>query len=236
MKPIIGILTCGFQEKKQFVTNTYIKAVRLSGGSPILIPALPPESEVEAYLTVCDGFLLPGGGDFTPFLFNEEPHTKIGETNLGLDVFQIHFTEEILKTKKPVLGICRGMQVMNAACGGTIYQDLSLQPGEVFLHMQTSQNRSDVSHQVSIKKGCLLYSIIGSSIFTNSFHHQSVHLLGNQVCSCGHTSDGTIEAIEIENHPFAVGVQWHPEAMFFTSAHMRKLFSVYINAATRNMP
>ena len=142
MKPVIGILSCGFDEKRQFVTDAYIKAIRLSEGIPVLIPALPPESGIEQYLDICDGFLLPGGGDFTPFLFNEAPHEKIGATNLGLDVFQIHFAEEALKTQKPILGICRGMQVINAACKGTIYQDLSLQPGRAFLHMQTSQTVS----------------------------------------------------------------------------------------------
>ena len=123
------------------------------------------------------------------------------------------------------------MQLINLAAGGTIYQDLSLQPGTPFLHTQTSQNRSDVSHQVFIEKESLLHTITGDSLYTNSFHHQSIHLTGENVIACAHTSDGTVEAIELIGHPFAVGVQWHPEAMFFHSSAMRKLFSCFVRKA-----
>ena len=178
MNPVIGILTCGMKDKQHFVPDSYVTAIRLSGGLPILIPVFPPNWDVTGILSLCDGFLLPGGGDFTPLLFDENPLPGIGETNLELDVFQIHFTEEILKLRKPLLGICRGMQLINLAAGGTIYQDLSLQPGTPFLHTQTSQNRSDVSHQVFIEKESLLHTITGDSLYTNSFHHQSIHLTG----------------------------------------------------------
>ena len=198
MKPVVGILCCGFDGKNQFVTDTYVRAVRISGGIPLLIPILPQDFPINSYLDICDGFLLPGGGDFTPFLFNEDPLPGVGQTNLSVDLFQIHFAEEILKRHLPVIGICRGMQVLNAACGGSIYQDLSCQPGD--------------------------------TLYTNSFHHQSVHLLGKNVHACAHTSDGTVEAIEIEGQPFALGVQWHPESMFFTSPCMRELFSLFVRS------
>lgn len=231
MKPIIGILTCGLKDKNHFIPDSYITAIRLSGGTPLVIPALPPDFDITSILEVCDGFLLPGGGDFTPLIWEEAPLHGIGETNLELDVFQIHFTEEIIKLQKPVLGICRGMQLINLAAGGTLYQDLSLQPGTPFLHMQTSQIRSDVSHQVFVEKESLLYTITKDSLYTNSFHHQSVHLTGENVSICARTSDGTVEAIEIDRHPFAIGVQWHPEVMFFHSPAMRKLFSKFIGIA-----
>lgn len=178
MKPVVGILCCGFDGKNQFVTDTYVRAVRISGGIPLLIPILPQDFPINSYLDICDGFLLPGGGDFTPFLFNEDPLPGVGQTNLSVDLFQIHFAEEILKRHLPVIGICRGMQVLNAACGGSIYQDLSCQPGDPFLHMQTSQNRSDMWHQIFIAKDSHLHELTGDTLYTNSFHHQSVHLLG----------------------------------------------------------
>lgn len=230
MKPVVGILSCGFDGRRQFVTDTYMKAILISGGYPVVIPILPPETPVDRYMEMCSGFLLPGGGDFTPLLFDEAPVSGVGETNLSVDLFQIHFAEEILKRKLPVIGICRGMQVLNAACGGTIYQDLSQQPGESFLHMQTSQSRGDMWHQIFIKEGTRLHQIAGDSIYTNSFHHQGIHLLGEGVMSCAHTSDGTIEAIEISNQPFALGVQWHPETMFFGSPCMRELFSIFVDS------
>ena len=111
MKPVVGILCCGFDGKNQFVTDTYVRAVRISGGIPLLIPILPQDFPINSYLDICDGFLLPGGGDFTPFLFNEDPLPGVGQTNLSVDLFQIHFAEEILKRHLPVIGICRGMQV-----------------------------------------------------------------------------------------------------------------------------
>lgn len=229
MKPVIGIVCCEVNGKQQLVTDTYIRAVRLSGGCPVLIPLLPPEFEVEDFLKICDGFLFPGGGDFSPLLFHEDPVPGIGETNLEVDVFQIRLAENVLAAKKPVLGICRGMQVMNAACGGSMYQDLL--PHSPIQHMQTTQNRSDVWHKVTVNKGSFLHSVTGDAIYTNSFHHQGVHAPGDGVIPCAFTSDGVVEAIEIKEHPFALGVQWHPEAMFFSSPCMRELFSAFIRAA-----
>lgn len=101
------------RRQNQFVTDTYVRAVRISGGIPLLIPILPQDFPINSYLDICDGFLLPGGGDFTPFLFNEDPLPGVGQTNLSVDLFQIHFAEEILKRHLPVIGICRGMQVLN---------------------------------------------------------------------------------------------------------------------------
>lgn len=231
MKPIIGIVCCGITQKQQFVTNAYINAVRLSGGYPVLLPLLPPEFEPEYFLETCNGFLFPGGIDFSPLLFDEDPVPGIEETNLDVDIFQIHLAELALAKQKPILGICRGMQVLSAACGGSIYQDLSLHTLSHIQHMQTSQNRSDVWHKVSVAEGSFLRAITGDTIYTNSFHHQSIHVPGTNVIPCAFTSDGIIEAIEIQGQPFALGIQWHPEAMFFSSSCMRELFSAFIRAA-----
>lgn len=228
MKPLIGILTCGYMEHRQFVTDSYIRAINLSGGLPVLIPALPPTSDLSSYLHLCDGFLLPGGGDLSPLLSNESFKEGIGAVCLNLDVFQIHFTEEILKTKKPLLGICRGMQILNVAFGGTLYQDMRYQPGNPSLHMQTSRQRSEPCHQVSVKPDTLLYHLTGPSLFTNSFHHQSIASVGQGLVVSGQTEDGTIEALEFPDAPFVLGVQWHPEAMFFSHPAMRKLFLHFV--------
>lgn len=234
MKPVIGILTCGYSEKRQFVTDAYIRAIRISGGIPFLIPALPPETDIAPYLFLCDGFLFPGGNDITPLLQDEAPANGIGATNLMFDVFQIRFAEEVLASEKPVFGICRGMQVLNEARGGSVYQDISLQPGSPMLHMQTSESRSDVSHKVTVKANTRLHSVTGDILYTNSYHHQSIQKLGKNMTASAYTSDGTVEALEMTGHPFAIGVQWHPEAMFFSSVRMRSLFSLFINACVKN--
>ena len=229
MKPVIGILTCGFMDRRQFVTDTYIRAVHLSGGTPLLIPALSPETDVSPWLELCQGFLLPGGGDISPLLFDEPLQEGIGTVNLCFDVFQIHFTEEILAAKKPLFGICRGMQILNAAMGGTLYQDMRYQPGSPSLHMQASEKRSEPCHRVAVRPGTLLHSLAGDSLFTNSFHHQSIAAVGQGLTVSGEAEDGTIEALELPGAPFVLGVQWHPETMFFSDSGMRNLFNVFVN-------
>lgn len=231
MKPKIGIIVCGLYENKQFVTNAYIQSVRYSGGLPFIIPLVKSNPAIDEYIQLCDGFLFCGGADITPLLFGQEPVNGIGETNISLDLFQIRLMKRILPTKKPVLAICRGIQILNVACGGTIYQDISLKPGDVLNHMQTSNSRKDISHKVTIEPDTLLHRITGSILYTNSFHHQTLNQLGHGIIASAHTSDGTVEAIEMPDHPFVLGVQWHPEAMYRTSSTMRDLFHAFIRAA-----
>ena len=126
MKSKIGIVVCGIYDNKQFVTNTYIQSIRYAGGLPLLIPLVKSNSAIDEYVKLCDGFLFCGGADITPLLFGQEPVNGLGETNIRLDIFQIRLMKKALESQKPILAICRGMQVLNVACGGTIYQDISL--------------------------------------------------------------------------------------------------------------
>ena len=125
MKTKIGIIICGLLDQKQYVSNAYIQAVKSAGGLPIVLPLVKSKTIIQEYVTLCDGFLFCGGGDITPLLFGQEPNYGIGATDITLDLFQIRLMKEILKAEKPVLAICRGMQIMNVACCGTIYQDLN---------------------------------------------------------------------------------------------------------------
>ena len=136
--------------------------------------------------------------------------------------------KKILASGKPVLAICRGMQVLSVACGGTIWQDMSLIPGDTLDHMQQSASRADVSHRIRTERGSLIRRCAGPSIFVNSFHHQSVNTPGKGVSVTARAPDGTIEAIEVQGHPFAAGVQWHPECMYRTSREMRALFQEFV--------
>lgn len=228
MKPIIGIVICGCLNKKQYVSNSYIRAVQYSGGLPFLIPLTRASIDLAVYTSFCDGFLFCGGDDINPLLFEEDPAFGIGSTDLNLDIFQIRLMEEILKTQKPILAICRGIQVLNVACEGSVCQDISMQTETAFNHMQTSVSRSDVSHLVSFTPGSRLYSLIGPQVYTNSYHHQTLGTIGKQLVVSGKTSDGTIESVEMPSHPFVIGVQWHPECMFRSSSHMRTLFHSFL--------
>lgn len=232
MKPKIGVIVCGFIENKQFVTNAYIQSVRYSGGIPLILPLIRSDQVLKEYAALCDGFLFCGGNDITPLLFGQEPQKGNGQTNISLDLFQIRLMKEVLKTNKPVFSICRGMQVFNVACGGTIFQDISLQPGNHLDHMQQSDTRSEVSHKVHVKPGTRLKKYVGSLLYVNSYHHQTLDRIGKNLQVSAVASDQTVEAIELPSHPFAIGVQWHPECMYRTSSDMRELFGSFILCAT----
>ena len=147
-KPKIGIVVCGFIDNRQFVTNAYIQSVRYSGGIPLILPLIRSDRILKEYLELCDGFLFCGGNDITPLLFGTRTQKWNGKTNITLDLFQIRLMKQLLRTEKPFLSICRGMQVFNVACGGSIYQDLSLRPGEHLDHMQQSFSRDEISHKI----------------------------------------------------------------------------------------
>lgn len=236
MKPKIGIVICGFVENKQFVSNAYIQSVKYSGGLPLILPLVRSNAAIEEYVSLCDGFLFCGGDDITPLLFGQEPRNGIGSTNITLDLFQIRLMKKILETTKPVFSICRGMQVFNVACGGTVLQDIALQPGTPLNHMQRSTSREDVSHKITTERGTKLRKYIGSCTFVNSFHHQTIGTLGKKLIPCAKASDHTIEAIEMPSHPFALGVQWHPESMYRTSEKMRHLFGEFILLSKLSSP
>lgn len=219
---IIGIVVCGIDQNRQFVTDAYISSIKHAGGLPILIPFVRSLSAIEQYVNLCDGFLFCGGGDISPLLFGQPPLTDIGSIDLKFDLFQIKFIRNVLKTRKPVLAICRGMQVLNVALGGTIFQDISN-------HMQLNTSRSDPSHTTTIKRGTHLHKIIGSThISTNSYHHQAIDRLGKGLIATAYASDHIIEAIELRRHPFVIGVQWHPECMTPNSKAMQNLFFSFL--------
>ena len=157
MIPIIGIAVCGFTQDKQFISQPYIHAIENSGGFPVVLPCTE-QMPHHRMLQFCDAFLFCGGDDVTPALMEEEPSPKNGATDLRTDLFHLNLMKTVLDSGKPVLAICRGMQILNIAMGGTIYQDASLYPDAHIGHIQRSAKRSDISHRVFFKK---------SSIFTD---------------------------------------------------------------------
>ena len=228
MQPKIGIVICGLEGNHQFVSNPYIQSVRFSHGLPLLLPLVRSEDLLNQYVSLCDGFLFCGGGDITPLLFGESPLPGNGRTSISTDIFQLHLMRQILSSRKPVFAICRGMQLLNVACGGTIWQDFSLIPGKTLDHMQQTDVRSDISHKIRIGRTGHLRKCLGTSLYVNSFHHQAVNLTGKGIIVTARACDETIEAIELKDYPFGVGVQWHPECMFRTSPEMRTLFKNFV--------
>lgn len=228
MKTKIGIVVCGAENDRQYVSDAYIEAIKTVGGLPLILPFVKSKTILQEYAQLCDGFLFCGGGDITPLLFGQEPAFGIGKTDIGLDLFQIRLMKIILEKDKPVLAICRGMQILNVACGGTIYQDLNSVDFDVINHMQTSISRKDISHKVTFLPNTKVQKLLGDFAYTNSFHHQAIDHLGSGLIASGTTGDTIIEAIEMPSQTFVIGVQWHPESMLDGASNMKQLFHALI--------
>lgn len=213
MKPVIGITTDVQQDGENILKNTYVQAVIRAGGLPMIVP-VGLEQDVEQLIEMFDGLLLSGGNDINPMLFNEEPHEYLGVVSPSRDSSELKLARRMLKTGKPILGICRGLQVLNVAVGGTLYQDLYKQNDSPILqHIQKAPN-THCSHYVQLDKGSLLESIAGSErIQVNSYHHQSLKEVPSDFKVTAVASDGIVEAIESTDEQFVLGVQWHPEAL-----------------------
>ncbi len=228
--PIIG-LTPSIQsvDRSIYVYAEYLKAVHRAGGIPVVLSPWPPDGlEV---LRRIDGLLLTGGHDVDPALFGEEPEEGLGEITPERDVLEMSLTRAALDMDMPILAICRGIQVLNVAAGGTLYQDIRRQVPGAKKHRQDAP-RWYPTHEVRLRDGTRIASAAcASSIRVNSFHHQAVRELGENMLMTGEARDGIIEAIESAVHRFVVGVQWHPEMMYETDGVARALFSAFVAAA-----
>ena len=230
MKPIIGI-TMTTNNGQYCINEAYVKSIIQAGGIPVNIP-FGVESDADQLLDGVDGLLLTGGVDVHPHFFDEEPHLKIGHIMLERDEVELVLTEAALKKNLPIFGICRGIQLLNVALGGTLYQDINSQyENEAILHQQNARRR-EASHFIEITKGSLLHEIVGKEkVAVNSFHHQALKKVPDVFEVTAKASDGIIEAIEMKDYPYCVGVQWHPEEMAIADdEHSKNLFKSFIDA------
>ncbi len=223
-KPIIGITPNYSYETKTFsLHEDYVAAIEKAGGYPIL---LTPHQDLPDFL---DGILLSGGGDIDPLLFGEEPLHQSGEISPLRDAYEMRVCHDALEKNLPILGICRGMQVMNIVTGGSIYQDIGKQAGTTLKHIQQAP-RSYGTHSIFIEDDTLLTDLWENKrTVVNSLHHQAVSTLGEGFVPAARSADGLVEAIEHRGCLFALGVQWHPEAM--KTEEMGLLFSAFLQAA-----
>lgn len=237
MKPVIGIISHIDTARSPLGTsslgNTYVNSIEAVGGMPIILPCYINADNMDDYLKLCDGFLFSGGIDISPSYYNEEPHLKLGATDLALDEGQITFMRKVLEANIPVLGICRGHQVLTVATGGTLYQDLSEHEGTYIKHSQETVN-GNYSHKIYFEPGSILHSIFGDWTYGNSYHHQATKSIGPDVRITAYSEDRIPEAIQIGSKAFALGVQWHPEAMYaHGDERMRPLFEAFIQACKK---
>lgn len=236
MKPIIGITTSVAPDTLLLQMNrSYPQAIEHAGGVALLLPATENAETIAHYASVVDGLLLSGGDDVNPSRYGELQGWECGDICPLRDVFEIALCRRIIPMGKPVLGICRGIQLLNVALGGTLYQDLRHDlPGSI-AHRQ-KQQACHVSHMARLLEGSRIHTIAGSaSVHVNSHHHQAVRELAPELLASAWAPDGVIEAVESRNHPFCLAVQWHPERLWDQpggQVHAR-LFQAFVNACIR---
>ena len=208
---IIGI-TGNFGEKGCELAQGYYQSVLKAGGTPVVIPPHNDKEALLALLDKLDGIVFSGGGDINPLLLGEEPLPQLHSVCPERDEPELFLVREAFHRQIPMLGICRGIQVMAAALGGKVWQDIGLSPTLQLKHSQ-DMPRYCASHSISIKEGSLLQSIFGdkTKLAVNSFHHQAVRETGPHLCVSAMSPDGIIEAVESTEHKALLGVQWHPE-------------------------
>lgn len=235
-KPIIGILTNVYivEEgsyaggERLYVNRDYVKNILKAGGIPLLLPIIDDSEVIKKQIESIDGLLLSGGQDVNPLLYGQKPSDFLGAVRDDRDFFELQAIRHAFSLNIPLFGICRGLQVMNVAFGGTLHQDIPSELG--FDHHQKSR-REEPHHQIEIYSDSKLYKILGVSYLeTNSFHHQCVKDLAVGFSISARSEDGVIEAIEREDRPFVLGIQWHPEMMAEKYA-VERLFSAFIAAA-----
>jgi len=232
-KPFIGV-TPGFNYKKEklYIKNGYMQGIIEAGGVPVLIPVTEDETILGEIVERLDGFLITGGPDIDAKYFGEQNMPYNGEISPYRDLLEIEITRKALEANKPVFGICRGIQVMNAAMGGTLYQDIGKQVGgDVLKHSQAAPVWYP-THDINIDAGSKVwYSFGRDTVRVNTFHHQAIKDVAPGFAATSRTADGIIESIEHQKHVFAVGVQWHPELMWQEDRMFLKLFEDFVAAS-----
>ncbi|MFT4005037.1 MAG: gamma-glutamyl-gamma-aminobutyrate hydrolase family protein [Lacrimispora sp.] len=235
-KPLIGLTPAhDLTEGDVKARPTYLRALEAAGAIPVVMPLEVSKEDLKQLAEELDGFLFTGGPDVHPFLFGEETHEKCGNVSAKRDRMELDLFPLVLELQKPVLGICRGIQVLNIALGGNIWQDIPSQTKRDFLLAHSQPFYYDMPcHTVTLKEGSRLAEISGSqSINVNSMHHQAVKDLGQGLKAVGYSPDGLVEAVEMPGHPFFVGVQWHPEYLWEKNEEARRLFQAFTGACRK---
>lgn len=228
MKPIIG-LTMHTADKTNQINDVYIQSIIQAGGIPICLPIIAGE-DVIPVINKIDGLCLIGGYDIDPRFFEQDPHPNIGVTVKNRDESELAYFYEAFDRDMPILGICRGHQLINVALGGTLIQDIPSQIHDANCHKQQSP-RMETTHKVKIFPGKLLEITGVETIFVNSFHHQAVDLVAEELIETAVSSDGIVEALEHPSKKYCLSVQWHPEELAIAKdEYAMKLFKSFIEA------
>jgi putative glutamine amidotransferase len=218
------------------MNSRYFTAAAEAGAAPVMIPLFVEDHDLlRAVYDRLDGILLAGGVDMHPYAYGELPHPRLGRTDQPRDVVELALAKWAIADRKPILGLCRGAQVLNVALGGTLWQDIEEQVPSAIKHdffPNEGYARDYLAHDVAITPGSRLYAAFEvPSVPVNSMHHQAVKTLAPGLHASAHAPDGMVEAIESGSNHFLVGVQWHPEIFDDRDERTRRLFRSFVDAA-----
>lgn len=231
-RPYIALLPLYDSEKASYwMLPGYMKGIEQAGGVPVMLPMTSDEGILDMLADRYDAFLFTGGQDVSPELYGAQRLPCCGETCAGRDDMERALLPKVLERGKPVLGICRGLQLLNAVLGGTLYQDLPTEHPSAVEHHQTPPYDRPV-HRVQIKAGSPLFSLVGqTSLDVNSYHHQAVKTLSNRLKAMAYAEDGLVEAAYMPEARFVWAVQWHPEFCYQTDENNRKILNELVRQA-----
>lgn len=215
------------------ISHEYVHAVALGGGAPVIIPPYLEETTLRAVFDRLDGLVLSGGGDVSPTEYGEQDGGLLWSVDEQRDRSELLLARWAVAEARPLLAICRGIQVLNVATGGKLIQDIPTQVPDALTHSTLAgRPLPDIVHTVKVTAKSRLASLVGSgALEVNSAHHQAVETAGEGLCITARAPDGVIEGLEAPDHPFCLGVQWHPEVMVDPVPKMRHLFEGLIEAA-----
>ena len=239
--PFIGVTTSvgsGPGPERIQLNTAYLAALQAAGGIPVILPPFLENRALNALLENLDGLILTGGGDVSPDRYGEKAHANVVGVSAPRDTHEVAVTRWALANHKPLLALCRGMQVLNVTLGGSLFQNVPEAFGETIRHAQVEAGyeRHELTHTVDIRGGTLLANLVGSgSMGVNSMHHQAIRRAGDHLVVSARSPDGVVEAVEGPSlGRFVVGVQWHPEELASRSAGAAALFEGLVSAALGN--
>lgn len=228
-RKIIGV-SGGIGEVNGFIRSgvspSYFEAVTKAGGAPIMLPIIGDEDAIKDALSICDGLILSGGPDIDPIHYGQPIHRLCGEINEPRDDFEFKLMKAAKAQDIPILGICRGIQMINVYFGGTLFQDVSLKDKDVIQHSQKG-SRGKGCQTITVEENSFFHQILDSTAYVNSYHHQSIDQVAPGFKVTAVAVDGIVEAIEHEDKKI-YGVQFHPEMMHENDPKMLAIFKKFI--------
>lgn len=234
MRPIIGVACSKMYfpnnnlDQYFYVGSGYVNGIARTGGIPVILPLMTiTDAPFRQMVESVDAIILAGGEDPAPHLYGEQPLQGLGEVDYERDLAELALIKLALELKKPILGICRGLQILNVACGGTLVQDIPSQVAGAFQHAQKG-SRQYGAHSVKLETGFIAEALGKTEILVNTSHHQAVKDVAPGYKVTGTAADGVIEAIE-SLEGLNIGVQWHPERMWSHDSNMLKLGEAFVN-------